>query len=116
MKKVINYFVVLFCLATFTMFTSCSKSNEHLIVGKWVLTSESNDGVNWHDFIGPTGGLIYEFKSDGTVTSMGFISNYSIEGDNLIISDDNYPYEIITLSHSEMIWKRRSTYFKLARK
>lgn len=98
MKNKLKVFSLLLCIATFSMFCSCSKESQ--LVGKWKLVEESYDGVNWYESM--FAGATFEFNSDGTYEAMGFVGTYSVDGDYLIM--DGERIEIIKLTNSELIF------------
>lgn len=76
---------MLLCVVAFANLSSCSKdneSNENLIVGKWECIYNSSGGNT---------GYIWEFKSNGTMTSSepNGPSNveYSVQNDVLILAN-----------------------------
>lgn len=65
MKRITKLVAMLLCLVAYATFTSCSKGNEDLILGKWKCTRVQ---AYWGESTtyGEEGvGDIYEFKSDG---------------------------------------------------
>ena len=88
--------------------SSCTKSNEDLIVGKWELVTIENDGTIYGreaqdltDF--------WRFTADGTwimyYKEERDQGNYKINGDKLFLYEDGYYSElhILELSESKMI-------------
>ena len=112
MKKITKLMVLLLTVASIAMFASCSKDNEDLIVGKWKLTQDSSDGVNWHT--AEWSNLVYNFNTDGTVEAFGISVPYTIDGTTLVINGKTNT--IITLTSSELIIReeyKEHTYRKL---
>ncbi len=82
---------MLLCIAAFTSFTSCSKDNEDLIVGKWKCIhsySYYSDEEDEYERVDENVGDIWEFKSDGTLATDPDdpIVTYSISGSTLTIA------------------------------
>lgn len=108
MKKLLRVFALLACVATMGIMSSCTKSNEDLIVGKWELVTIENDGTIYGreaqdltDF--------WRFTADGTwimyYKEERDQGNYKINGDKLFLYEDGYYSElhILELSESKMI-------------
>lgn len=100
MKKTMKIMAMVLFVFGMTALTSCSKSKDKLILGKWELQSlsVSSEGFNMEmtveDFYAMMGvnedeieDVIFEFRSDGYVYMDGEGAPYSIEGDKLIIED-----------------------------
>ena len=100
MKKAIKLFALVLGMAGIMMFTACSKDNEDLIVGKWNVTSVTQDNETYSpSTYGMT--MTFEFTEDGTVTEtfdMDFMGEtehdsetgtYSVDGDKLVMTVDD---------------------------
>lgn len=94
MKKLLKIFALLTCIATMGIMSSCTKSNEDLIVGKWEVVDPAitTQGVPIQ--------LIWEFSVDGkfAVTSIpisdysSYVGIYVINGDKLTMTVTDYGY------------------------
>ena len=110
MKKFkIAALLMCFVAMSFAM-TSCSKSNEDLIIGKWKLTKvEGNNAAYSNESIGS----IWEFKADKTfamtMSSFSMNGTYTIEDDVLSVTMSAYGFSettkmnIKTLNKSSMV-------------
>ena len=103
MKKTMKIMALVLFVIGMTAMTSCSKSKDKLIVGKWKLEtitasyqgiSQEIDPSLWYDE-----DVYMEFTSDGKVISDGETASYSIEDDVLIMTDD---YETIRVTIVEL--------------
>ena len=115
-KKAIKLTVMLICLTVITTFSSCERENNHRIVGKWKCTQLSIDGTDWVNYPYDEWS-IWCFKSNNTVVDgvTGTEHPYSIDGSTILIPLNNpdidydgiegyvNKYEIISLTHSELI-------------
>lgn len=94
--------LVLFVIGMTTM-TSCSKSKEKLIVGKWKLESITASYAGATVEINPSDwydeDVYMEFTSDGKVYMEGGEASYTIEDDVLIINDG---YETVRITIVEL--------------
>ena len=106
--------LVLF-VVSMTALTSCSKSNEKLILGKWELEKVSAiymgqtiemtvDDLAAMIGIEEVEDVCLEFKDNGTVVADGDSANYTIDKEKLTISSDGVSYEmkIIELTKKEL--------------
>lgn len=82
---------MLLCVAAFASLSSCSKDNEDLIVGKWKCIHSYYSYGDYED-VDDEVGFIWEFKSDGTMTtndphdiSYGANVQYTISGSTLTL-------------------------------
>ena len=108
MKRIMKLVAMLLCLVAYATFTSCSKDNEDLILGKWKCTKVQ---AYWGESTtyGEEGvGDIYEFKSDGKMLITKARDNstktytYSIN-DNIINIGGLLSYVIKELTESKLI-------------
>lgn len=108
MKKSLfkSLLAILAMAIVFISTSSCTK--EHLIVGKWILTEQSEDGVNWQQ--SASYGYTIDFKYDGTVVAGGETTTYSVKGSMLTL--DREQWEIYSITQSEMILKNELVYIK----
>ena len=100
------------CIAAMGLFTSCSKDNDVLIVGKWkctvctyTVTDLSTNEMEQEDDES-TVGMIIEFTSDGKMISSETTSSYTVSGNELTISyggREEYKYDIKKLTNSKLI-------------
>ena len=67
MKKTLKVMAMLFFVVSMTALTSCSKKSEKLIVGKWECIAASYTENGETQSFTELNGMIWEFKSDGTV-------------------------------------------------
>ena len=92
--------VMLLCVAAVATLSSCSKDNEDLIIGKWEivkftdnLLGEDNSRI----------GEIWEFKTDGMLSSDGNNISYSINGNDIIFMGGLVYGTITTLTKSKLV-------------
>ncbi len=86
MKK-LRIAALLMCFVALSMaMTSCSKSNEDLIVGKWKCTQITGPDASFNGGIG----AFYEFKKDKSFTitydNLSYTGTYSVIEDDLSIT------------------------------
>lgn len=98
---------ILCCIATLGLLTSCSKSNEDLILGKWKCVASHISG---EDDDNEAVGNVWEFKSDGTVIMTetdGDIDygTYTINETNLSVTSNGMtiPGQIAKLTNKKLI-------------
>lgn len=118
MKKAMRIMTMVLFVVGMTALTSCSKSNEKQIIGKWQLTTiaATYEGqtfeIDVEDLVAMFGGeydveeVILEFKSDGKVYVEGEGIPYSINGDVLTIVDEeegSVDLKILELTNSSMV-------------
>lgn len=110
MKKTLKFIAMLMCAVSFAWLSSCSKDYDDLIIGRWKLVQESSDGVNWHK--ASLEGVVYNFKTDGTLEFLGMSVPYTIDGTTLVIGTTSVingnTLTIISLTSSELITRRES--------
>jgi len=116
MKKAMRIMSLVLFVVGMTALTSCSKSNEKLILGKWELEKVSAIymGQTFEMTIDDLAAMIgveevenvcLEFKNNGTVIAAdGDIANYTIDKEKLTISSDGVSYEmkIIELTKKDL--------------
>lgn len=111
MKKTLKLLSLLLSITTITIFSSCSKDSEDLIVGKWVeyknvwdVVYSYEDGVQYN-VVDDDLNYIYNFYEDGTCDMGGLVSGtWSITEDTLfcsILGMENYI--ILELTSSDMV-------------
>ena len=69
MKKTLKVMAMLLFVVSMTALTSCSKKSEKLIVGKWECIAASYTENGETQSFTDLNGMIWEFKSDGTVVA-----------------------------------------------
>ena len=105
MKKAMKIMAMVLFVAGMTALTSCSKSNDKLIVGKWQLEAVSAiygeesiqltmDQIAAIAGIGEAEKVFLEFKTDGKVYFDGGSATYKVEGDKLKINEESEAYTI----------------------
>ena len=104
MKKTLKFIAMLMCAVSFAWLSSCSKDYDDLIIGRWKIVQESSDGVNWHK--ASLEGVVYNFKTDGTLEALGMSVPYTIDGTTLVCNGRTYT--IISLTSSELIIREES--------
>ena len=81
---------MLLFVVSMTALTSCSKSSEKLIVGKWECVAASYTENGETQSFTELNGMIWEFKSNGTVVGLTddeeSSANYAIVDDQLTIT------------------------------
>lgn len=105
MKKIAKVFAIIACIATLGIMTSCTKSNEKLIIGNWMLLSVTNGGPN---DIGST----WQFTEKGTYNATwtdgeSIVGTYQIiDETTLYLSMYSYTYifTINQLDNTTMQW------------
>ena len=91
MKKTTKVFAMLLFVLSLTALTSCKKTNEQLIIGKWECTSAiatlDDETENVSEYIG----WIWLFNNDGTVTTEynGEESENPVVSSAKFVIDDN---------------------------
>ena len=115
MKKVRLLTMAVFFLATAVLFSSCSKSNEKLIVGSWRITQVFENS----EYVDDYNNQVWGFKSNGACSSTFLWEDYNIQGtyslyDTSLSLNSGYVYhsngwykvsldlEIIELSRNNM--------------
>lgn len=104
MKKTLKFIAMLMCAVSFAWLSSCSKDYDDLIIGRWKIVQESSDGVNWHK--ASLEGVVYNFKTDGTIEALGMSVPYTIDGNTLVVNGRTFT--IISLTSSELIIRKES--------
>ena len=104
MKKTLKFIAMLMCAVSFAWLSSCSKDYDDLIIGRWKIVQESSDGVNWHK--ASWEGVVYNFKTDGTLEGLGISVPYTIDGTTLVCNGNTFT--IISLTSSELIIRKES--------
>lgn len=110
MKKTLKLLSLLLSITTITIFSSCSKDSEDLIVGKWVEYKKvmnvvySYDG-DQYNVVHDVPDIIYNFYEDGTCDGGGLFSGtWSITEDTLFCSLWGMKnYIILELTSSDMV-------------
>lgn len=100
---------ILLCMAAATVMVSCTKDHEDLIVGKWELIHQYEDGVEYDD--DDDIGSLWEFTSNGTLihydadgTESPMRATYIIDGDKITVTALlNLTYTIKKLTSKELI-------------
>lgn len=101
---------MLLCVAAVATFSSCSKDNEDLIVGKWEVVID-NFNANGNDAYSSDHssriGEIWEFKTGGVFSIEGSngsgSTSYSVSGNNIVIMGGIMSGTITTLTKSKMV-------------
>lgn len=104
MKTTTKVFLMLLVMASMLTFTSCKK--EPQIVGKWKCTNDLMIEGDHQFADSPSIGQIWEFKENGELLKEGEgrAYAYSIEGDNLTITDTvTFPDGIQMFSQTAII-------------
>jgi len=118
MKKAIKIMAMVLFVASLATVSSCKKSNEKQIVGKWNLESViiASGGESYEitgeelailaeEFGGEMINVTLEFKSDGMVYAQGeATAKYSVDGDVLTLSADgeSIQFKILELTSSKL--------------
>ena len=116
MKKAIKVMAMVLFVVGMTTLSSCTKSNEELILGKWKLDtiSATYEGSSFEMTVADLAALIgaddeftdfiVEFKDNGYVYMEDESAAYSIDGDKLTVTQDGESIEmtISKISSSSM--------------
>ena len=130
MKKTLKIMAVVLFVMGMTALTSCTKSSEKMILGKWKLESVSASfagqtfqmsveeliemlGTAFDDEVEDFDEVILEFRSDGYVYFQGESARYVIKDDKLIFEeseDESLEATITELTKTEMTLEGKETY------
>lgn len=79
MKKVFKLFTVVCFVAALASMTSCTKSQEDLIIGSWKATSVTSEPAN--PFISLLNNTVFTFNADNTCTIL--VASFGEEEDDI---------------------------------
>lgn len=111
MKKVFKLFTVVYFVAALASMTSCTKSQEDLIIGSWETTSVTSEPAN--PFITILNGTIFTFNADNTFSVIperlvgdGTTGTYTIADNKLTMNAEGEPMvcDIKTLDKEKLVF------------
>ncbi|WP_293916121.1 MULTISPECIES: hypothetical protein [unclassified Sphingobacterium] len=91
--------IIVILIMTISVFSSCKKDDDNLIIGNWQTVKVGNKDFNYPIFSFKSNGEFSEQWSKDNTKRNGF---YTLNGKELILNDD-LMFEIVSLSHNKLV-------------